>query len=61
VPIISECCEPGCVTLTIGDYCIDHERDVLAEEPLQREVANGTLRYAPARVDGSTPSLRTPI
>ena len=36
VPIISECCEPGCVTLTIGEYCIEHEHGV-ADEPTLRE------------------------
>lgn len=38
MPIISECSEPGCETLTIGAYCIDHEH-VAADEPIMRELA----------------------
>jgi hypothetical protein len=38
VPIVSECCEPGCETLTIGPYCIEHEH-VAADEPIMRERA----------------------
>jgi hypothetical protein len=61
VPIISECCEPGCVTLTIGDYCIEHERTATADEPLLREVATGTVRYETTRDDGRrAASLRGP-
>ena len=61
MPIISECCEPGCVTLTIGDYCIEHERTAAAGAPLRREVANGTLRYEAARGDERYASLRGPV
>ena len=60
MPIISECCEPGCVTLTIGDYCIEHERTAAADEPLLREVAKGTLQFGPARDDDRPASLRGP-
>jgi hypothetical protein len=38
VPIISACNEPGCETLTIGAYCIEHEH-VAADEPIMRELA----------------------
>lgn len=38
MPIISECSEPGCEILTIGDYCIEHERERDADDPIAREL-----------------------
>jgi hypothetical protein len=26
MPMVKECLEPGCETLTMGPYCIDHEQ-----------------------------------
>ena len=59
MPIISECCEPGCVTFTIGDYCIEHERTAAADEPLLREVEAPLERDA-AGADGRAAALRGP-
>lgn len=32
MPIVHSCQAPGCVVLTMGDYCIDHEQAFVAAE-----------------------------
>jgi len=54
VPIISECTEPGCETLTIGAYCIEHER-AAADEPIMRELTADQ----PAVTVSAAPAART--
>lgn len=34
MPIVHECAEPECPILTMGEYCLDHEREHDASESL---------------------------
>jgi hypothetical protein len=47
MPLVHPCSEPGCSTLTIGDFCLEHEQ--LAQERLARRMVALSRRFrAPA-------------
>lgn len=42
MPMIHTCAAPGCGTLTLGEYCIEHER----QEPAGPESRSGRALHA---------------
>jgi len=46
VPMVHECARPGCDTLTMGELCLDHERE--SEATVRRRVKRLLPRLATA-------------
>lgn len=48
VPMVHECARQGCATLTMGELCLDHEREAEAEASLRRRAERMLPRLATA-------------
>ncbi len=53
--MIRTCCTPGCATLTLGHFCMEHEVTPIAVMPRGRPFVAAALELGPNPLAGGEP------